>query len=134
MNIRRVRVAFTKIATCMGFGLIAAAWVCNLVYQYPPHNHYANFQYVGVMFGLFVGVSWTIKQKEVRKAFVGPSVLGLWVFLFGVAWRMNTGDVERLIDEMAPLAIAVGLFVGGVRALARARGESITQVSVWNIF
>ncbi len=69
MNVRRVRVAFTKIATCIGFSLLAATWICNFVYEYPPHNHYANFQSVGAMFGLFVGASWTIKRKEVREAY-----------------------------------------------------------------
>ena len=49
------------------------------------------------------------------------------MFLIGMAWRMNTGDVERLIEGIAPLIIAAGMFVGAVRALARARGQSLIQ-------
>ncbi len=97
----------------------------------------------GLYVGLFHGIVWSIKPKEVRVAFVVPIMWGVVFFLMGMLLRITVipevivlGTSKRPLDQMwwtrlihmvIVLSIPVGLLVGIVRALARARGQSIKQ-------
>ena len=92
MNVRRIRVAVLKIIVCTVVGVMAGMIfaACYDLYvdnwaDVPPVIGF----WIGAVFGLFVGISWAIKRKEVRTVFVVPSLVGLLISATGVLIRVS---------------------------------------------
>ena len=101
-----------KLLTCTVWGAIAGL-VLNFVYD--PHARddvLVGSILIGSAFGLFLGISWAIRQKKVRAAFVAPAVTGMFWCLIGMS-------IQSVL--LMYVAIPAGLFVGIVWALAYAR-------------
>ena len=123
MEVRRIRVAVLKIFVCAAVGAMAgiifAACYNLFVDNWADEAHVTGF-WIGVAFGLFVGISWAIKRKEVRTVFVVPSLVGLLISATGVLIRVSQNFEDDEAGIVMMLALPVGLCIGTVWALSRA--------------
>lgn len=137
MNLRRIGVVVLKILTCVALGGMVPAVIAYILMD---SNYVVAVAGLGVYVGLFVGIVWSIQPKEVRLDFVVPIIWGVSFFLGGVLLLIITIPYEqgswprpinnmwgRLLHMEIVLSIPVGLLVGILRALARARGQTIKQ-------
>lgn len=133
MDFRKLALAVLKVVVCsVGFA-IGVSLFLSINGHYSPES-YNVWLWGGTLFGLCVGVCWAIERREVRIAFVLPTLAGLLVCLVMVA-----GSSPELINQDAiPFHITysssswppvhalhmkvllVGLLVGCVWALSRA--------------
>ena len=139
MKFRRVGIVVLKILTCVAFGSGIAASIAYIVAE----DYVDDAAGFGLYVGLFHGIVWSIQPKAVRIAFVVPIMWGVVFFLMGMLLRITVipevivfGTPKRPLDQMwwtrlihmvLVSSIPLGLLVGIVRALARARGQSIKQ-------
>lgn len=127
MNIHRVGRVLLKVFTCSVGGAMAGLLVYLLVQDGLFYKDVVlNYVLIGASFGLFVGISWAIRRREIRTAFVVPSVLGLLValvtFFVAVYYNINAehGFLEDVSIIVFIMAFPVGLFIGIVWSLSRA--------------
>lgn len=124
--IRKLGVALLKLLTCMVGCGIAGVVICAFggFHGYADDGLYIGWLMAGATFGIFVGISWIIKRRDVRTYFVVPSMLGLAIYL-----------MLLLLDNRQPysrssywhlIVLFLGLFIGIVGALAKA-GAFSTQ-------
>lgn len=140
MNFRRVGVVALKLLTSVGFFTGLAPLIAYVV----ANDYLAETAGFGFYVGLFLGIVWSIRSKAVRVAFVTPIMWGVAFFLMGQLLRLITVPEvivyntlrempldrlwwTRLIFVLLMLSIPVGVLVGILGALARARGKSIKQ-------
>ena len=100
-----------KLLTCIVLGAIAGL-VLNFVHD--PHARddvLVGSILIGSTFGLFLGISWAIRRKKVRAAFVAPALTGIF-------WSLVGMSIQNAL--LVYVAIPTGLFVGIVWALAYA--------------
>ncbi len=133
MEFGKLAVAVLKVLVCcVGFA-IGVSLFLSINGSYNPESNDV-WLWGGVLFGLCVGVCWAIERREVRIAFVVPTLAGLLVCLVLV---YGSGP-EFVIQDSLPLQVTysssswppvhalhmkvllVGLLVGCVWALSRA--------------
>lgn len=116
---RKFGVALLKLLTCMVGCAIAGLVICAFggFHGYADEGLYIGWLLAGASFGIFVGTSWIIRRKDVRTAFVVPSLLGLLVFLMG-AFEL-TPEPKMGGHYWYLIALSLGLFIGIVWALAK---------------
>ena len=116
MNIGRLTVAILKVVMCTVGCAIAVLliWSINV-----HHINKLYFVWVlgGAIFGLCVGISWVIERKEVRTAFVVPTLFGLVIWLVLVSG--SRGGPHPVYDWHMKVLV-LGLLIGSVWALSRA--------------
>lgn len=78
-----------------------------------------TYALIGAGPGLFVGISWAIERREVRTAFVVPSVFGFLVALvtfvmpfLGLYRGGSSLAADRFLFAVFTMALPVGLFIG----------------------
>lgn len=123
MEVRRIRVAVLKIFVCTAVGAMAGMIfaACYILYVDSwADEAYGIWFWIGAAFGLFVGISWAIKRKEIRTVFVVPSLVGLLISATGVLIRVSQNFEDDEAGIMMMLALPVGLCIGIVWALSRA--------------
>jgi hypothetical protein len=125
MSIRRVGKVLLKVLTCTVGGAIAGV-VCMLVVY--GDAAVLAVVIIGASIGLLVGISWAIPRREVRTAFVVPSVLGLIVALVTILAVLALPELEVFFNSglgfrlfyVLIMAFPVGLFIRIVWSLSRA--------------
>lgn len=133
MDFGKLAVAVLKVVVC-GVGFAIGVSLFLLINGHYNHESYDVWLWGGVLFGLCVGVCWAIERREVRIAFVLPTLAGLLVCIVLV---VGSGP-EFVIQDPIPFQITysasswppvhalhmkvllVGLLVGCVWALSRA--------------
>lgn len=114
MNFGKLAIAVLKVVACtLGFA-IAVSLLLSIM------HHVSEVYYVwvwgGAVFGLCVGMCWAIKRREVRIAFVVPTLAGLLVCLVMVL----LGSRPYFWDPWHMRVLLLGLLIGSVWALSRA--------------
>jgi len=133
MDFGKLVVAVLKVLVCcVGFAIGVSLFLSIIVHHVP--ELYEVWIWGGALFGMCVGVCWAIERREVRIAFVVPTLAGLLVCLVLV---YGSGP-ELVLQDSIPFQVTysssswppvhalhmkvllVGLLVGSVWALSRA--------------
>lgn len=100
MDFGKLVVAVLKVLVCcVGFAIGVSLFLSIIVHHVP--ELYEVWIWGGALFGLCVGVCWAIERREVRIAFVVPTLAGLLVCLVLV---YGSGP-EFVIQDSLPLQV-----------------------------
>ena len=124
MNFGKLAIAVLKVVACtVGFA-IAVSLILSINGHLNPELD-SVWALAGAVFGLCVGICWAVERKEVRIAFVVPTLVGLLVCLVMVSGRSPAFMFYPMYRShiWSPLhmkVLLIGLIIGSVWALSRA--------------